>query len=94
MAQTSNRLLDEFARLATDAVGAAQGVRREVETVAKGQLERLLAEMEIARREEVDVLRDLVVATREENEELRRRVTALEARLDQPGAPAPAACCG
>jgi BMFP domain-containing protein YqiC len=91
MAQTSNRLLDEFARLATDAVGAAQGVRREVETVAKGQLERLLAEMEIARREEVDVLRDLVVATREENEELRRRVAALEARLDQPGAPAPAA---
>ena len=77
MAQTSNRLLDDFARLATDAIGAAQGVRREVETVVKGQIERLLAEMEIARREEVDVLRDMVVAAREENEELRRRVTAL-----------------
>ena len=91
MAQSSNRLLDEFARLAADVVGAAQGVRREVETVAKGQLERLLAEMEIARREEVDVLRDMVVAAREENEELRRRVTALEARVDQLGGAAPAA---
>jgi BMFP domain-containing protein YqiC len=81
MAQSSNRLLDEFARLATDAMGAAQGVRREVETVAKGQLERLLAEMEIARREEVDVLRDMVVAAREENEQLAIRVKALEAQL-------------
>ena len=38
MAQTSNRFLDDIARLVTDAAGAAQGVRREVETVAKGQL--------------------------------------------------------
>ena len=42
MAQTSNRLMDELARLATDAVGAAQGVRREVETVARSQMERLI----------------------------------------------------
>ena len=62
MAQTSNRLLDELARLATDAVGAAQGVRREVETVARSQIERILRDMDIATREEVDVLRDLVGA--------------------------------
>ena len=60
MAQTSNRLLDEIARLATDAVGAAQGVRREVETVARSQIERLLRDMDVATREEVDVLRDIV----------------------------------
>ena len=47
MATTSNRLLDEFARLLTDAAGAAQGVRREVETVVKGQVERLLKEMDV-----------------------------------------------
>ncbi len=64
MTQTSNRLLDEFARLVTDAAGAAQGVRREAETVIKAQMERLLAEMEVARREEVDVLRDMVTAGR------------------------------
>lgn len=91
MAQTSNRLLDEFARLVTDAAGAAQGVRREVETVAKSQIERILAEMEIARREEVDVLRDMVVAAREANEDLHRRVAALEARVEELGGSAAAA---
>ena len=40
MVSTSNRILDDIARLATDAAGAAQGVRREVETVVKTQIER------------------------------------------------------
>ena len=81
MASTSNRLLDEFARLVTDATGAAQGVRREVETVVKGQVERLLKDMDIASREEVAVLRDMVVAAREENEQLTLRLAALETRI-------------
>src|SRR3712207_7494058 len=40
MTQSSNRILDELARFATDAAGAAQGVRREVETMARSQFER------------------------------------------------------
>ena len=80
MASTSNRLLDDLARLATDAMGAAQGVRREAETVMRAQMERLLRDMDIATREEVEVLRDMVVAAREENERLLARIEALEAR--------------
>ena len=78
---TSNRLFDDFARLVTDAAGAAQGVRREAETVFKGRVERLIRDMDIASREEVDVLRDLVAAQRKQNEALTARVSALEARL-------------
>lgn len=81
MATTSNRLLDDLARLVTDAAGAAQGVRREVESVVKGQVERLLKEMDVASREEVEVLRDMLTAAREENEQLAARLQALEARV-------------
>ena len=35
MSTGPNRILDEFAKLMTDAAGAAQGVRREVETAFK-----------------------------------------------------------
>ena len=83
MAQTSNRFLDDLARLMTDAAGAAQGVRREVETVFKGQIERMLQDMNVPTREEVDVLRDMVVAAREENERLAIRMKALEERLGE-----------
>ena len=79
--QGSNRLFDDFARLMTDAAGAAQGVRREAETVFKAQVERLIRDMDIASREELDVLRDLVSALRSQNDALAARVTALEAKL-------------
>jgi BMFP domain-containing protein YqiC len=88
MPSTSNRLLDDLARLATDAMGAAQGVRREAETVVRAQMERILRDMDIATREEVEVLRDMIVAAREENERLLARIEALEQRLGAtPAAP-------
>lgn len=79
--QSPNRLFDDVARLFTDAAGAAQGVRREAETLIKGQAERLIRDMDVATREEVDVLRDLVAVLRSQNDALHARVTALEARL-------------
>ena len=90
MTQPSNRIFDELARLATDAAGAAQGVRREIETVVRTQLERLVKDMDVATREEVEVLREMVVAAREENERLEARLKDLEARLGQQPGGAPA----
>jgi BMFP domain-containing protein YqiC len=91
MATTSNRLFDEIARLATDAAGAAQGVRREVETVVRAQAERLIRDMDVATREEVEVLREMVLAAREENERLGERLKALEERLTAREVPIPPA---
>jgi BMFP domain-containing protein YqiC len=82
--QTQNRLLDDFARLMTDAAGAAQGVRREAETLMRAQAERFLRDMDLASREEVEVLRDLVTALRSQNDALVARVDALEAKLAEP----------
>ncbi|GEP08394.1 accessory factor UbiK family protein [Methylobacterium gnaphalii] len=86
--QGSNRLFDDVARIFTDAAGAAQGVRREAETVFKAQVERLIRDMDIASREEVDVLRDLVAALRSRNEALEARVATLESRLGANASPA------
>ena len=76
-----NRILDEFAKLMTDAAGAAQGVRREVETAFRGQAERVLNSMDVVQREEFEVLRDMLLNVRAENEKLAKRVTELEAQL-------------
>ena len=81
MTQSSNRIFDELARFATDAAGAAQGVRKEIESVVRSQFERLIKDMDVATREEVEVLREMVVAAREENERLDARVKDLEAKL-------------
>ncbi|WP_018262586.1 accessory factor UbiK family protein [Methylobacterium sp. WSM2598] len=89
--QSQNRLLDDFARLMTDAAGAAQGVRREAESVVRAQVERFLRDMDVASREEVEVLRDLVTALRGQNDALAARVAVLEARAGIGAAEAPSA---
>lgn len=81
MTQTNNRLFDEFARLMTDAAGAAQGMRREMETVMRAQGERILREMDVVPREEFEAVKAMAQKAREENEALAQRITALEARL-------------
>jgi BMFP domain-containing protein YqiC len=76
-----NRILDDFAKLLTDAAGAAQGVRREVENAFRSQAERILNSMDIVQREEFDAVREMAVKARTENERLAARIEALEARL-------------
>jgi BMFP domain-containing protein YqiC len=79
MTQTQNRVLDEIAKLFTNAAGAAQGVRQEVETVIRSQAERLVADLDLVPREEFEVVRAMAVLAREENEALKARIEALEA---------------
>jgi BMFP domain-containing protein YqiC len=81
MTQTQNRVLDEIAKLFTNAAGAAQGVRQEVETVIRSQAERLVADLDLVPREEFEVVRAMASLAREENEALKFRVAALEAAL-------------
>ena len=78
MTQTSNRLFDEMARLMNDAAGAAQGVKREVETVMRGQAERILRDLDLVKREEFEAVKEMARLAREENEALKARLDALE----------------
>lgn len=76
-----NRILDELAKLMTDAAGAAQGVRREAETAIQAQLERLINSMELVKREEFEAVREMAIKAREENDALAARLADLEERL-------------
>lgn len=89
MATGPNRLLDDLAKLMTDAAGAAQGVRREVETAFRAQAERLLNNMDVVQREEFDAVSEMARKAREENLKLAARIDALEARLAVDAPPPP-----
>ncbi|MGI9520714.1 MAG: accessory factor UbiK family protein [Hyphomicrobiaceae bacterium] len=84
MTQTSNRLFDELAKFMTDAAGAAQGARQEIETLMRSQADRVLAEMDVVRREEFEAVKAMAAKAREENDKLAARITELERRLGPP----------
>ena len=81
MTQTTNRFLDELSKLLTDAAGAAQGMRREVETLMKAQGERILRDMDVVQREEFEAVKEMAAKARDENERLSARVAELEGEL-------------
>jgi BMFP domain-containing protein YqiC len=81
MTQTTNRFFDEVARVMNDAAGAAQGVKREMETVIRGQAERILRDLDLVKREEFEAVKDMARLAREENDALKARIEALEKKL-------------
>ncbi len=81
MVQTTNRFFDEVARLMNDAAGAAQGVRREFETLFRTQAERILRDLAVVQREEFEAVKDMARIAREENEALKSRIAELEAKI-------------
>lgn len=81
MSTGTNRIMDEFARLMTDAAGAAQGLRQEAETAMRAQMERFMNSMDLVKREEFEAVRDMAIKARDENDALKARLDALEAKL-------------
>ena len=82
MPATSSRFFDEIAKLMTSATGAAQGVRKEVDTLVQSQVERVLNNINLVKREEFDVVREIAEKARMENDKLAARVAELEAKLN------------
>ncbi len=78
MTQTNNRLLDELARVMTDAAGAAQGLKREAEGVFRNRAERVLRDLDVVQREEFEAVKAMAERARSENERLEAKIVALE----------------
>ena len=86
MPQTNNRLIDEIARLATDAAAVAQGARREVESAVRGQIERLLSEANVVSRDEFEAVKAMAVKAADDVAALKARVEQLESEKGNPPA--------
>jgi BMFP domain-containing protein YqiC len=84
MPQTQSRFFDDLSRLMTDAAGLADGARREAQTFARTQVERMMAGMDIVTREEFEAVKEMAARARDENEKLQARIAALEAKLAEP----------
>jgi BMFP domain-containing protein YqiC len=84
MPQTNSRFFDDLSRLMTDAAGLADGAKREAQTFARSQIERMMSGMDIVTREEFEAVKEMAARAREENDKLAARVSALEVKLSEP----------
>ena len=83
MPTTNSRFFDEVSKLMTGAAGAAQGVRKEVDTLVQTQVERVLNNLNIVKREDFEVVKDMAEKARLENAKLEARIAELEKKFSQ-----------
>lgn len=72
------KIFDDLGRLMNDAASVADGVRREAETAFRGQMERVVNDLNLVKREDYDALRELVTIQGEELEALKRELETLK----------------
>ena len=89
--QTDNRLFDDLSRVATGAVGALAGMKREIESLVRQRVERVVGGLDLVSRDEFEATRAMAERARTENEELKARIAALEAALNPAANPAASA---
>lgn len=75
------RIYDEFAKLMNDAAGLAQSAGREVSSAFRAQGERFASELDLVRREDLEVVQEIAAKALAEVEKLSARVAELETRL-------------
>lgn len=76
------RFFDDLAGVAGGAVSALTGVREEMNAIVRSRVDEVLTSLQVVRREEFEVMRDLAAQARIGQEDAERRMAALEARVE------------
>ncbi|MDR3438477.1 accessory factor UbiK family protein [Telmatospirillum sp.] len=79
--QTDNRLLDDLARMAGGALNALTGMKTEIESLVRQQIEHFVGNLHLVTREEFEAVQSMAAKARDEQEALAIRVAALEEEL-------------
>ncbi|HWJ86987.1 MAG TPA: accessory factor UbiK family protein [Pelagibacterium sp.] len=72
------KFFDDLGRVMNEAASMADGVRREAETAFRGQMERIVNDLDLVKREDFDALRELVSRQAEDLDALRTELDALK----------------
>lgn len=76
--QSQSRFFEDLARVAAGAMGSLSGVKSEVESRLRDQLERVMAGMDLVTRDEFEAVKAMAAKARSEQEDLAKRVEKLE----------------
>ena len=77
----TGQLFEDLSKLAGGALGAAAGLKDDVEAMIRVQAAKLVDELDLVRREDFEAARDMAAKARTVQEDLMTRLAAAEARI-------------
>lgn len=82
--QTSNRLLDDLAKVANGAASTLNGMKGELEALVRQRVERIMSDADMVPRDEFEAVKAMAAEARRQNEALEARIVTLESQLAKP----------
>ncbi|GBR02214.1 accessory factor UbiK family protein [Acetobacter oeni] len=75
------RLFDDLAGVAGGAISAIAGMKEEINALVRSRVDEALGQLQVVRREEFEVVRELAANARMAGEDADQRIAALEKRV-------------
>lgn len=75
------RFFDDLAGVAGGALSAFAGVKEEINALVRSRVDEVLGQLQVVRREEFEVVKELAANARMAGEEAEQRIAALEKRV-------------
>ena len=66
------KILSEFSKIAVDAMNTFSGIKKEIETIVKLRVNKVINKMQLVKREEFEVLKKMVQKLIVENRKLKK----------------------
>ena len=79
--QTSNRILDDLARVANGAASTLAGAKDEIDSLIRQKIENFLVNADFVPKDDFDAVKLMAAEARTEQERLSKRISALEKQL-------------
>ena len=80
--QTSKRILDDLAKVASGTASVFAGIKNEIETLVRQRLEHALSDLDVVPRDEFEAVKAVAAKARSEQEKLAKKVARLETLLN------------
>ncbi|NHN87893.1 accessory factor UbiK family protein [Acetobacter conturbans] len=75
------RIFDDLAGVAGGAISALAGMKEEINALVRSRVDEVLGQLQVVRREEFEVVKELAANARMAGEEAEKRIAALEQRV-------------
>ena len=83
MKDNSSKIFNKLAEVMSETAGLANGVKKEVEIIAKSQVERILNDFEVVQRDEFDVMKEMLVNSSDTINKLEKKIKSLENQIKE-----------
>lgn len=81
MKDNSSKIFNKLSEVMSETAGLANGVKKEVEIIAKSQVERILNDFEVVQRDEFDVMKEMLVNSSDTINKLEKKIKSLENQI-------------